>query len=143
MNAFRLLLAAGLASGIGATISAGAPADATFSNPRHFLPRDGKVLFEDICAACHMPDGEGAKGAGAYPALARNPKLAASSYPVFMVVNGRAAMPSFARWLDDDQIAAVVNYVREHFGNAYHDRVTAVDVRAARSPVNPGRSPLE
>jgi mono/diheme cytochrome c family protein len=41
-------------------------------------------------------------------------------------------MPPFGDMMTDDQIAAVVNYVRTHFGNAYEDRVTANDVRAAR-----------
>jgi len=31
--------------------------------------------------------------------------------------------------MDDQQIAAVVNYVRTHFGNQYPDTVTAEEVR--------------
>jgi mono/diheme cytochrome c family protein len=34
--------------------------------------------------------------------------------------------------MDDDQIAAVVNYVRTHFGNDYKDAVTPADVKAVR-----------
>jgi mono/diheme cytochrome c family protein len=34
--------------------------------------------------------------------------------------------------LSDDQVAAVVNYVRTHFGNNYQDAVTAEDVKTAR-----------
>jgi mono/diheme cytochrome c family protein len=34
--------------------------------------------------------------------------------------------------LSDDQVAAVVNYVRTHFGNIYDDAVTAQDVKAVR-----------
>jgi mono/diheme cytochrome c family protein len=34
--------------------------------------------------------------------------------------------------MSDDQIAAVVNYLRTHFGNSYSDAVTARDVQAAR-----------
>jgi mono/diheme cytochrome c family protein len=79
-----------------------------------------------------MPDGKGAEGAARYPALAANPKLAAGAYAVLMVVQGRAAMPSFAQYLDDDQIAGVINYVRTHFGNSYTDLVSAAEVRSAR-----------
>jgi mono/diheme cytochrome c family protein len=79
-----------------------------------------------------MPDAKGAVGAARYPALARNPKLSVASYAVFMVTNGRAGMPPFARLLDDDQIASVVNYVRTHFGNDYKDAVMPADVKAAR-----------
>ena len=34
--------------------------------------------------------------------------------------------------LGPGQIAAVVNYLRTHFGNSYQDVVTAKDVRDAR-----------
>ena len=33
----------------------------------------------------------------------------------------------------DEQVAAVVNYVRTHFGNHYRDAVTADNVKAVRS----------
>jgi mono/diheme cytochrome c family protein len=79
-----------------------------------------------------MPEGVGAVGAGNYPALARNPKLASAGYPLFLVINGRNAMPPFAAMLTDQQVAAVVNYVRSHFGNAFADEVTAADAKAAR-----------
>ena len=42
-------------------------------------------------------------------------------------------MPPFGRQLDDEQVAAVVNYVRTHFGNDYRDNVSAADVKAARN----------
>jgi mono/diheme cytochrome c family protein len=34
--------------------------------------------------------------------------------------------------MSDEQVAAVVNYVRTHFGNSYQDAVTAEDAKAAR-----------
>jgi mono/diheme cytochrome c family protein len=34
--------------------------------------------------------------------------------------------------MTDDQVAAVVNYVRTHFGNNYSDAVNAGDVKAVR-----------
>jgi mono/diheme cytochrome c family protein len=103
-----------------------------FGNPARFAPQSGEALYADICAGCHMPGGVGAVGAGAYPALARNPKLAASGYPLFLVINGRKGMPPFAKLLADEQVAAVVNYVRTHFGNDFPDAVSAADARAAR-----------
>ncbi|HLN10531.1 MAG TPA: cytochrome c [Xanthobacteraceae bacterium] len=106
--------------------------DGSFANPFRFMQRDGEVIYRSVCQGCHMPDGQGAIGAGAYPALANNPRLAAAGYPVLHIVNGRKAMPPFARLFDDEQVAAVVNYVRTHFGNDYKDAVTAADVRATR-----------
>ena len=53
-------------------------------------------------------------------------------YPVDIVVNGRRAMPPFGELMTDAQIAAVVNYLRSHFGNSYQDVVTASEVREVR-----------
>lgn len=105
---------------------------AQFDDPAHFRLQDGGALYRDICQGCHMPNGKGASGAGAYPALAADPKLASAGYPVLVVLQGQKAMPSFAGMLTDAQIAAVVNYVRTHFGNHYRDAVRASDVQAAR-----------
>ncbi len=106
--------------------------DGAFADGAHFRVQDGAALYRDICQGCHMPDAKGAAGAGTFPALAANPKLAAAGYPLAIVVNGQHGMPGFAHSLDDAQIAAVVNYLRSHFGNAYTDAVTAADVKAQR-----------
>ena len=106
--------------------------DGSFQRADKFMERDGEAVFVHVCAGCHMPNGKGADGAARYPALAANPKLAAGAYAVLMVVQGRGAMPSFASYLDDAQVAGVVNYVRTHFGNSYTDAVSAADARSAR-----------
>jgi mono/diheme cytochrome c family protein len=41
-------------------------------------------------------------------------------------------MPPVGALMSDAQVAAVVNYVRTHFGNQYSDAVSADDVKAAR-----------
>jgi mono/diheme cytochrome c family protein len=64
-----------------------------------------------------------------YAALAANPLLASALYPVTIVWNGKNGMPPVGRYLDDAQIAAVVNYVRTHFGNSYADTLSAADVK--------------
>lgn len=122
-----LLLAAGAASA-----AAQAPADGSFSNSQRYMPKDGAVLYRTSCQACHMAQGEGAAGAGIYPALAKNVKLRTARYPVFVVTNGQKGMPPFGPMMDDDQIAAVVNYIRTGLGNDYKDVVTAADVKAIR-----------
>ena len=108
------------------------PGDGSFESGERFMEKDGAAVFTHVCAACHMPDGGGATGAARYPALKSNTKLSVAAYPVFMVVNGRGAMPSFARTLTDEQIAGVVNYVRTHFGNDYKDTVAPAEVKAVR-----------
>ena len=56
----------------------------------------------------------------------------AAGYSVLVVVNGSKDMPPFGTLLDDEQVAAVVNYVRSHFSNSYQDSVSPADVKAAR-----------
>ena len=97
-----------------------------------FVEKDGERLFAHICQGCHMPDGKGATGAGTYPSLAGNGNLEASGYAIGIVINGQRGMPPFGAMMSDDQVAAVVNYVRTHFDNRYRDAVTIEDVRAVR-----------
>jgi mono/diheme cytochrome c family protein len=97
-----------------------------------FPQQTGEDLFRNICQGCHMPDAKGATGAGTYPALAANPRLAAAVYPITVVLHGQRAMPPFGESLNDEQVANVINYVRSHFGNHYKDQVTAEAVKARR-----------
>ena len=92
----------------------------------------GQVIYRTVCQGCLMADAQGAVGAGAYPTLANDPELAEAEYPVLVVVNGSKGMPPFGKLLDDEQVAAVVNYVRSHFGNSYPDSVSPAAVRSAR-----------
>jgi len=97
-----------------------------------FGEKDGAALYRAICAGCHMPEGQGATGAGAYPALAANARLAAAAYPVITILRGRKGMPPFRFMLSDEQVAALTNYVRTNLGNRYNDAVTAADVKPFR-----------
>jgi len=97
-----------------------------------FSETSGEELFASACQACHMPDGKGAVGAGTYPSLAQDSNLAAGGYPVYVVVRGQRAMPPVGAMMSDAQVAAVVNYVRTHFGNQYQDAVSADDVKLVR-----------
>jgi mono/diheme cytochrome c family protein len=104
----------------------------TLSGGFKFAEQSGEELYANVCQGCHMPDGKGAIGAGTYPSIAGNKALEASGYSLHVVVNGQRAMPPFGDMMNDDQIAAVVNYVRTHFGNACKDAVTPEDVKAVR-----------
>ena len=97
-------------------------------------PVTGQQVYEAVCQACHMADAKGGTGAATIPALAANPRLAAPAYAVSMVVRGQGAMPGLSGNLDDSQIAAVVTYVRTHFGNGYAKPVTAADVAKIPHP---------
>lgn len=112
------------------------PASAQEIHAGGYEQQSGEDLYEGICQGCHMPDAKGALGAGAYPALANNPRLRARMYPIVVVINGQKAMPPFGAELSDVQIANVINYVRTRFGNHYKDPVLPAEVRAARGKLD-------
>lgn len=92
----------------------------------------GEDIYAHVCQACHMPEGEGAVGAGKYPPLAKNENLESAGYPIYLILHGQKGMPPVGEMMSDEQVAAVVNYVRSHFGNDYKDEATAEDVKDAR-----------
>ena len=132
---WRLIVAISLALlpvAAGSQNGAFAPGERTFSSGYRFVEMRGEELFVNVCQGCHMGDAAGAAGAGAYPSLAADANLEAGGYPIHLVLRGRRGMPPFADMMSDDQVAAVVNYLRTHFGNNFPDMVTAKDVRDAR-----------
>jgi mono/diheme cytochrome c family protein len=113
-------------------VTAHAQSAAHFSPFFRFTEQSGEELFANVCQGCHMPDARGAVGAGIYPSLAGNKNLEAAGYPVYVIVRGQRAMPQFGVMMSDEQVAAVVNYLRTHFGNDYKDAVSAEDVKVVR-----------
>jgi mono/diheme cytochrome c family protein len=102
-----------------------------------FAEKGGEAIYAGVCAACHQPDAKGSAGAGAYPALAENGKLASADYLLQVLLRGLRGMPPIGGMMSDQQVADVANYVRSHFGNAYRDTVTVTAVKAARPPGPP------
>ena len=97
-----------------------------------FTMQGGEAVYRNVCQGCHMADAKGAAGAGSYPALANNSKLASAGYVLTMVMNGHKGMPPFRGHFTNAQVADVVNYARSHFGNKYKDQVKEADVQALR-----------
>ena len=106
--------------------------DGLFGSPSRYTENSGASVYAHICAGCHMPDGRGAEGAGAYPSLVANSHLAAAGYPIGVILHGKRAMPQFGGSLSDQQIAEVVDYIRTHFDNSYAPAPTAAEVHGAR-----------
>jgi mono/diheme cytochrome c family protein len=133
---FMGLTAAGLLALAPRTPSAQSAADIsvehTFSTGLKFSEQSGESLYKNVCQGCHMPNAQGANGAASYPALAADPALDDHGYPAYVVVFGKRAMPAFGDMMSNDQVAAVVNYLRSHFGNNYPDNVTAEEIEAMR-----------
>lgn len=80
------------------------------------LMTEGRVVFNDNCAACHGIEG---RGTGSGPALNRNANIESRPMVINQVLWGQIerGMPPFADLLDDRQIAAVATYIRNAWDN--------------------------
>jgi mono/diheme cytochrome c family protein len=103
----------------------------------------GKTVYDAHCASCH-----GAQGRGEppdYPPLAQNQsiEMASAVNAIRMVLNGGYppgtdgnprpyGMPPFAQTLSDDEVAAVVSYIRTSWGNS-GAAVTAAEANELRT----------
>jgi mono/diheme cytochrome c family protein len=125
-------------AGVGAPLRAN---DMGILNPAALDTTDGQKIFEEVCQGCHMSDAHGAVGAGYFPSLANDPTLGSRQYMALTLLMGRRNMPAFGAKhaigfggppaiLTEEQMAAVINYVRTHFGNHYTDPITAAEIRA-------------
>jgi mono/diheme cytochrome c family protein len=56
-----------------------------------------------------MPNTANATSTGAHPALAHTKKLLSPVYPVYTMPKGRQAMPAFAGYSSDAQVAAAAS----------------------------------
>ncbi|TCW75904.1 alcohol dehydrogenase [Burkholderia sp. SRS-46] len=103
----------------------------------------GRKIYEAQCALCHAKEGQGMPPH--FPPLANNQsiQMTSSVNPIRMVLNGGYApgtrknpmpygMPPFAQALSDEEVAAVVTYIRTAWGN-HGKPVSAQDVNALRS----------
>lgn len=93
------------------------------------LMERGEEVYTSACASCHQPNGSGVPGA--FPALANSPiALGPAEGHLDVVVNGvrGSAMAAFGNQLSDADMAAVITYERNAWGNNVGDMVTPVDV---------------
>ena len=112
---------------------------ARFSDdPDQFTHTDGEALYRTTCQACHMEDGRGDGGVGAHPPLTDNPKMNSRHFLAGVILTGYHGMPGFSTMMSDEQVAAVTNYVRSHFGNDYPDLITPAEVADLRPPEDEG-----
>jgi mono/diheme cytochrome c family protein len=107
------------------------------------LHAEGKRIYTDRCATCHGAEGRGKPPD--YPPLATNQSILMTSAvnPIRMVLSGGYppgtqrnpmpyGMPPFAQSLSDNDIAAVVTYIRTAWGN-HSAPVSAREVNQLRS----------
>ena len=104
------------------------PQAIVFSQDLKSVMKSGAKLYEKHCVECHQASGVGTPPA--YPVLAGNRALSMDSAinPIRMVLNGGYppstdgnrrpyGMPPFAHELNDAEVAAVVSYIRNAWGN--------------------------
>jgi len=93
----------------------------------------GETVYQANCAACHGPTGAGIPGA--FPAMTGSAIVNGDAAEhVNIVVNGKAgtAMSAFKAQLNDVDIAAVITYERNSFGNSVGDTVQPSAIKNAR-----------
>ncbi|WP_425608860.1 cytochrome c oxidase subunit II [Vibrio mediterranei] len=107
--------------------------DATL--PLDELMTIGEEVYAGRCAVCHQANGEGITGA--FPAIAGSAVATTGevSTHISKIVDGvnGTAMQSFANQLTDKEIAAVVTYQRNAWGNDTGDAVQASDINAFKT----------
>lgn len=94
----------------------------------------GQKTYETHCAACHQISGEGL--GGVIPAL-KGSVMATTDIPahIRIVVFGKAgtAMQAFGKQLSNSELAAVITYERNAWGNNTGELVQAADVAAMKA----------
>jgi cytochrome c oxidase subunit 2 len=91
----------------------------------------GAKVYAGNCAACHQPNG---KGAGAFPALDGSKMVLGPKDAMYnILINGKGAMPKWAGVISDGDIAAVMTYSRNAWGNKTGDLIQTQDIVSARA----------
>jgi mono/diheme cytochrome c family protein len=95
----------------------------------------GKEIYQNLCQACHQPDGRGMDKVA--PSLIGSEfALAAPAVVVRIVLNGKEGtvglMPPLGPALNDDQIAGALTYIRREWGQTGTpiDAATVKQIRA-------------
>ena len=127
---YRTWLADRQAKNKAATAAASAAADKTYTLDE--LKSEGEKVYGRSCVACHQANGQGVPGA--FPALAHGPITTGPiAGHIDIVVNGSKKNPAMAAWkgqLSDMELAAVITYERNAFGNTMGDMVQPKEIAA-------------
>ena len=102
---------------------------------------EGKEIYNDFCAQCHMPNGKGM--ANVIPPLAKSDYLLNNTIESIkaikyglsgkITVNGvkyNSAMP--AQGLSDKEVANVINYISNNWGNSNTNLITEAMVKQTK-----------
>lgn len=118
------------------------------TNPEDNVLALGKEIYsrDGYCSTCHQPDGKGLESAG-FPPLANSKWVTGDPERLIKItlhgvygpieVNGKkypgnVPMTPFGGMLNDQEIAAVLNYIRGSFDNTTSEPITAAKVKEVR-----------
>jgi mono/diheme cytochrome c family protein len=117
-------------------------ADSGSASPDQSVMKAGAQIYADECSGCHTPNGKGVSGL--FPSLNGTPMVQQNDATTLARVVLRGAlsvatkraptgpeMPAFAWILNDDQVADVLTYIRNAWGNSASP-VDAATVRKER-----------
>ena len=96
----------------------------------------GREIYQTLCVVCHQPDGRG-RDKVAPPLVGSVLTLGPPAVPVRIMLHGKRGpanvMPALGALMTDEQIAAVLTYVRREWGQGGSaiDAATVRDIRAA------------
>ena len=107
------------------------------SNPLKESVARGRLVYNDFCITCHMASGEGV--ANVFPPIAnsdylKNNQLQSLKGIKFgqkgeIIVNGKTYNGAMAALgLGDDEVADVLNYINNSWGNKYGNLITEEEV---------------
>ncbi len=97
------------------------------------LMERGKTVYGTYCVACHQPNGQGIPPA--FPSLVGSPLVTGPvEGHMDIVLHGKpgTGMQAFGAQLNDVDLAAVISYERNSFGNTTGDYVQPAQIKAAR-----------
>jgi cytochrome c oxidase subunit 2 len=97
------------------------------------LKARGEKVYAQQCSACHQANGQGVKGA--FPALDGSKIVTGPKEgQIRLVLDGKpgSAMAAFGRQLSDTEIAAVITYTRNNWGNTTGEAVLPAQIKSQR-----------
>lgn len=109
------------------------------TKPLPEIMKEGEKLYLSTCAACHQPTGEGVPPT--FPAL-KGSAIVKGPLSAHMnrVLNGKpgTAMPAFRDQFNDEELAAILTYERNAWGNNTGITVTPLMVKQQRNKPKEG-----
>lgn len=97
------------------------------------LMQKGEAQYDQLCAMCHKGSGEGSPPA--FPSLVGSPIVVQKeniTEHIRQILYGKNAMPAFGTFKSDEEIAAMVTFERNAWGNNTGDVIQPSDVKKVR-----------